>query len=182
MKTTVPNLTARDVRRLLDLGAEGNWGLLDTLPFTLAAARLLLSEIHRVVEFRQLAVGPHELLGEKRLGLSNLEFLTKLHNLSVQERRENTLRCRIACAKHIYSAGSQASTVTLDDIKAYRAHAVFGFGDRDLDRLFEAGDGDLVKAALLDLAKTDEAVAEACLQTGWSLDEEERGVFERPRP
>jgi len=162
-------LTVADVRRLLELRERGNWSLIERVKLSQASARALLANIEDVVRHQRLDVRQAEVKDERQFGLANLAFLTTLHNLNLKA-CSGTTQDRVATARHIFTAAEQGSCVTLDDLMAYRAHAVFGFGPRQFDTLFESGDGAQVKGALLNLALDSPAVAQCCREVGWGAE------------
>lgn len=171
-----PALTATHARSLLNSTGPISFGDLPLATFTVAGARVLLESIDRIAAGREMQVENREMAREQQFGLYNLDFLVKLHNLSlgIREQGPQGLKARIACARHIFTAMDQGSTVSLDDIRSYRAHTVFCFGDRDFDTLFEMNDGDQVKASLMELAEESASVKDACRKIGWVEVQRER--------
>lgn len=159
-------ITAAMARQLIDAGDNV---AISCHPFTVEGAKALLNRIEEVATLKNLCITPSELKREQQFGLANAAFLTKLHNLALGTGGEGApgLNARIACAKHIFTAVDQRSLVSVDDIRSYRAHCVFGFGDRDFDNLFEMGDGRQVRDAMTELAKSSGSVAQVCQQFGW---------------
>lgn len=170
MKKPRFTLTLAMARALLLPEHSDELKYLSNVEFTEAGAKVLLENVPLIVEQQQIVVTQREMESEKKFGLANLAFLTKLHNVNMGTGSEGPegLKARIACASHIFTAQDQKSAVSIDDLRSWRAYTVFGFGDREFDNLFEMGDGDQVHAAMMKLSQTSRSAASVCANMGWN--------------
>lgn len=148
-------------------------------PWSLAAAKVFVENIDVLVHARSEQLTAGQIRSEQAFCRHHLEFLVRLQNLHVAEqtaREGEGLRARIALAAHIFSSDRGRSAVTISDLREYRAHTVFNFGDRQFDRIFECGDGDQVRDALEQMAELDPVVAESCRAMGWLASSGERSA------
>lgn len=147
------------IRQLKSVDAGGTLDLSEWA-LTPAAARILLGNAKLVIEAQGLA--HDDVDSDVRFCLDHLDFLVRLHNLAASARNGGLVE-RVACAKHLFAAPRQL----LDEILRHRAYAIFGFGPRQFDSLFEMGDGGLVREALVRASASDAAIARCCQEMGW---------------
>lgn len=176
MKSNPIVLSATHARSLLKSTGPISVEELPNTTFTCAGARVLLDNFARIATARGFQLSDREIAVEKQYGLQHLDFLVKLHNLSTGIRAEGPqgLKARIECARHIFTAEDQLSSVVLSELRSFLAQVVFCFGEREFDTLFEMGDGDQVKAALMESAEESKAVKDVCRGIGWIEVEGER--------
>jgi hypothetical protein len=150
---------------------------------TRGGALVMLDRIEEVARRKHIHLGRAELLDAQAFGVWNVDWLVKVQNLYLAARQgatEDRARCAMVLLDSIGELGNPAHT--LGQIGAHRAHVVFGFGPRELDSLFEAGDGDIVSGLLVKAAEDnpDSGLRASCEALGWievSEDRRERDPF-----
>lgn len=144
---------------------------------TRGGALVMLDRIEEVARRKHIHLGRAELLDAQVFGVWNVDWLVKVQNLYLAA-REGTTEDRARCAMVLLDSIGELGNPThmLGQIGAHRAHVVFGFGPRELDSLFEAGDGDIVRGLLVKAAEDnpDSGLRASCEALGWIEVREDR--------
>lgn len=110
-----------------------------------------------------VALTPAELEDEQYHAENHFELGCWLHYYKNEIGKEGEigLQARVDCLKRLIKAGFGNPEFSF--------YTVFGFGGREFDTIFEMGDGDQVKEAVLGMIESDTsgAIKKFCKQAGW---------------